>query len=44
MLPLLKTLMGLPARMASVKSIGAMSGLPHGPYTVKNLNPVAFMP
>ena len=40
MLPLLKTWIGLPARIASVNLNNAISGLPHGPYTVKNLNPV----
>ena len=38
--PLLNTLIGLPLSIESEKIIGAISGLPHGPYTVKNLRPV----
>ena len=32
--------MGRPARIASVNLNSAMSGRPHGPYTVKNRSPV----
>ncbi len=35
--------MGLPARMQRVKWKSAMSGRPHGPYTVKNRSPVVGM-
>ncbi|MNW13342.1 hypothetical protein D3C71_2112800 [compost metagenome] len=38
--PWLNTLIGSPLRMASVNSHGAMSGRPHGPYTVKKRRPV----
>ena len=31
---------GLPLAIASVNRNNAISGLPHGPYTVKNLSPV----
>src|SRR5690606_23860211 len=39
-LPWLNTLIGLPSRMFLVNRKSAMSGRPHGPYTVKNRNPV----
>jgi hypothetical protein len=42
--PLLKTWMGSPLRMARVNKESAMSGRPHGPYTVKNRIPVAGKP
>ena len=44
MSPWLKTLMVSPFEMALAKSIGAMSGRPHGPYTVKYRRPVIAMP
>ena len=38
--PLLNTLIVCCPNIAFVKIIGAISGLPQGPYTVKNLNPI----
>ena len=32
--------MGFPSKIAFVNLNNAISGLPHGPYTVKNLSPV----
>ena len=43
-LPLLKTLIGRSLIIASVNKNKAISGLPHGPYTVKNLKPVVGRP
>ena len=43
-LPWLNTLIGSPARIARANSIGAISGLPQGPYTVKKRRPVAGRP
>jgi hypothetical protein len=42
--PWLNPLIGSPARIALAKSIGAMSGRPQGPYTVKKRRPVAGSP
>ncbi len=39
-LPALKTSIGRPSTIAFVNSIGAWSGRPHGPYTVKKRRPV----
>jgi len=44
MSPLLNTSIVFPSMMAFVKRNGAMSGLPQGPYTVKNRSPVDGMP
>ena len=38
--PWLNTSMGLPSRMFFVNRNSAMSGRPHGPYTVKKRRPV----
>ena len=42
--PLLKTSIGRPARIALVNRNNAMSGRPHGPYTVKKRKPVVGRP
>src|SRR6187455_863598 len=42
--PLLKTSIGRFSRMAFVNRNAAMSGRPHGPYTVKNRKPVSGNP
>ena len=39
--PWLNSLIGRPCKIASRKSHIAMSGRPHGPYTVKKRKPVA---
>ena len=44
MSPWLNTGIGSPLRMARVKMNAAMSGLPHGPYTVKKRKPVSGRP
>ena len=38
--PLLKTFIGRLCKIASVNKKGDISGLPHGPYTVKKRSPV----
>ena len=44
MRPQLNALTGLPATIFFVISYNAISGLPHGPYTVKNLRPILCKP
>ena len=43
-LPLLNTLIGSPLLIAVANSIGAISGRPQGPYTVKKRSPVVGRP